>query len=41
MTKDVMAGAAKLAWDVLPGGGGGGGGPKQHGMFCPGWQIFV
>ena len=32
---DVMSGVTKTAWDVMSGM------TKQHGMFCPGWQIFV
>ena len=32
---DVMTGVTKTAWDVMSGV------TKQHGMFCPGWQIFV
>ena len=32
---DVMSGVTKTAWDVMSGR------QKQHGMFCPGWQIFV
>ena len=35
MAWDVMSGVTKTAWDVMSGV------TKQHGMFCPGWQIFV
>ena len=32
---DVWSVVAEMVWDVMSGV------TKQHGMFCPGWQIFV
>ena len=44
---DVLSGVAKMAWDIMSGmtknsmGCYVQGEKKHHGMFCPGWQIFV